>query len=259
MLLFIVAENLFKAGNRTPLGGSAFEIYLEASAGTLHALAKQRNCILHYLVDNIYEQTEFGMRRPLKLYEGWFRSAGLVYICPQAIAISLMDHDKQDSSQYFTLLPEYISEGIDVAYQAVEKCHAEGRHYVFLNADSSDKPFSFECCLKTARSPGIVTAFRNEAPVVGSKISVIYPQNRQMSTRALRLLALTPFAMRCSVGYRNSEGPAVRHGRVSFAVRLSDYSSPEYRRCVRSFLTAIPNAFFCPIRTTNFLPRVIPV
>jgi hypothetical protein len=178
-VLFIVAENLFKADNRTPLGGSAFEIYLEASAGTLYALAKQRNCILHYLVDNIYEQTEFGMRRPLKLYEGWFRSAGLVYICPQAIAISLMDHDKQDASQYFRLLPKYIGEGIDVAYQVVEKCHTEGRHYVFLNADSSDKPFSFECCLKTAKSPGIVTAFRNEAPVVGSKISVIYPQNQR--------------------------------------------------------------------------------
>ena len=35
--------------------------------------------------------------------------------------------------------------------------------------------------------------------------------------------------------------------------------SPEYRRHVRSFLTAIPKAFFCPIRITSFLPRVIPV
>ena len=28
---------------------------------------------------------------------------------------------------------------------------------------------------------------------------------------------------------------------------------------LRSFLTAMPNAFFCPIRTTSFLPRVNPV
>jgi hypothetical protein len=159
--------------------GGAFDIYLEASAGTLFALAKQRNCILHYLVDNIYEQTEFGMRRPLKLYENWFRSAGLVYICPQAIAISLMDHDKRDPSQYFTLLPKYIAEGIDVAWKVAKKCHTEDRHYVFLNADSSDEPFSFDCCMKIAGSPGIVTGLRTEAPVVGSKISIIYPQNHK--------------------------------------------------------------------------------
>lgn len=176
-VLYIVAEDLFKAGNRMSLAGSAFEIYLEASAGTLFALAKQRNCILHYLVDNIYEQTEFGMRRPLKLYENWFRSAGLVYICPQAIAISLMDHDKQDPGQYFRLLPKYIDEGLHVAWKVVEKCHTEARHYAFLNADSSDKPFPFECCMKIAGSPGIVTALRREAPVVGSKITIIYPKN----------------------------------------------------------------------------------
>jgi hypothetical protein len=33
-------------------------------------------------------------------------------------------------------------------------------------------------------------------------------------------------------------------------------SSPEYRLCGRSLRTAIPNAFFCPLRTTSFLPRV---
>jgi hypothetical protein len=35
--------------------------------------------------------------------------------------------------------------------------------------------------------------------------------------------------------------------------------SPEYRLCGRSLCTAMLNAFFCPITTTNFLPRVIPV
>ena len=36
-------------------------------------------------------------------------------------------------------------------------------------------------------------------------------------------------------------------------------SSPEYRLCGRSLRTAIPKAFFCPIATTSFLPRVTPV
>jgi len=32
-------------------------------------------------------------------------------------------------------------------------------------------------------------------------------------------------------------------------------SSPEYRLCGRSLLTAMPSAFFCPIRTSNRFPR----
>jgi hypothetical protein len=36
-------------------------------------------------------------------------------------------------------------------------------------------------------------------------------------------------------------------------------SSPEYRFCGRSLWTAMPKAFFCPMSTTSFLPRVIPV
>jgi hypothetical protein len=35
--------------------------------------------------------------------------------------------------------------------------------------------------------------------------------------------------------------------------------NPEYRLCGRSFRTAMANAFFCPISTTSFFPRVIPV
>jgi hypothetical protein len=178
-VLCIVADDLFKAGNRASIAGGAFDSYLEASAGTLFALAKQRNCILHYLVDNTYEQTEFGMRRPLELYETWFRSAGLAYICPQALAISLMNHDKRDPRQCFRLLPKYIAEAFEEACMIVEKCHTEGRHYVFLNADSSDEPFSFECCMKVAGSPGIVTALRREAPLFDSKISIFYPQNHE--------------------------------------------------------------------------------
>ena len=42
-----------------------------------------------------------------------------------------------------------------------------------------------------------------------------------------------------------------------FAVSL--VSSPENRFSVRLFRTAIPNAFRCPMSTTSFLPRVMPV
>jgi hypothetical protein len=119
-VLYIVADDIFKAGNCATVSGSAIEMYLEASAGTLYSLAKERGCLLHYLVDNMYEQTPYGMTRPLELYGEWFRSAGLAYICPQDLALSLMRHDKQDPNQYFVLLAKYIDEAIDVADLAVE-------------------------------------------------------------------------------------------------------------------------------------------
>jgi hypothetical protein len=74
------------------------------------------------------------------------------------------------------LLAKYIDEAIDVANVAVEKCHSEFRQYVFLNADCSPEPFPFKSSMSMAGSSGVVTALRNEAPVAGSKITIIYPQ-----------------------------------------------------------------------------------
>ncbi|HEV2325014.1 MAG TPA: hypothetical protein VGS10_13775 [Terracidiphilus sp.] len=87
-VLWVAADNLYKAGSHAAVGGGAIEMYLEASAGTMYSQAALRNCTLHYLVDNVFEQTEYGMKRPLELFEDWFRAAGLVYICPQLLAYS---------------------------------------------------------------------------------------------------------------------------------------------------------------------------
>ena len=178
-VLCIVADDLFKAGNRTSVAGGAFDIYLEASAGTLFALAKQRNCILHYLVDNIYEQTEFGMRRPLELYENWFRSAGLVYICPQAIAISLMIMTSKTlantSRSCLNILMRELTWRGRLWRSATRKVGTTYSSTLIVPISR----FPSNVVMKIAGSPGIVTALRTEAPVVGSKISIIYPQNHK--------------------------------------------------------------------------------
>lgn len=175
--LIVAAEDIYKAANRATVGGSAIEMYLEASAGTLFSVARQRQCILHYLVDNIFEQTSFGMTRPLKLFGAWFRAAQLVYICPQELAVRLMQNRNEDPDEFISLLPRYIDEALDVSNKLVERCHAESRHYTFLNADSSPEPFPFRACLAVAKAAGLITVLRNEAPVAGSKITVIYPRS----------------------------------------------------------------------------------
>jgi hypothetical protein len=175
-VLMIVVDDLYKSGNKAKISGSAFERYLEASAGTLFALAAQRKCTLHYLVDNNFEQTSQGMERPLGFYESWFRAAGLVYVCPQAIALELMNHDGHDLTKYFEMLPQYIDEAKFVAKELIHKCHANFRHYIFLNADSSPELFQFTDSLSVSGLPGIITVIRTEAPVAGSHCEVHYPK-----------------------------------------------------------------------------------
>lgn len=173
--LATVADDLLKVGNRLQAVDGTFGDYLDASAGVLFSLAQSRYCCVHYLVDNIFKHNSVGMHRPTEFYPHWFRAAGLVYICPQAVAIVLMKEDKCDPNDFYDLLPNYITEALTIAWQVVDRCDADGQHYVFLNADNRDAPFSFAHCLKAAETPGIITVVRNDAPVAGSVIRLIYP------------------------------------------------------------------------------------
>lgn len=175
-VLMVTVEDLYKEGNRAQIVERSVFEYLDASANTLFTLATQRKCAVHYLVDNIFEYTESGMMRPLTLYRDWFRSAGLVYVCPQLYALETMvEADRQDPRVYFDLLPRYIDEGNHIANKVVEGCHAESRSYAFVNASNSPDPFDFGSPKEAVGSPGVVTVVRCEAPVVGSKCHVIYP------------------------------------------------------------------------------------
>ena len=132
---------------------------------------------MHYLVDNIFEHTEIGMMRPLKFFPDWFSSAGLIYLCPQLAALTLIKADKQGSHLYFDLLPEYLSEANLVVNRVAERCHFEARSYILLNADNSSAPFGLGPAAVAAGAPGVVTVVRSEAPATGSKCRVIYPND----------------------------------------------------------------------------------
>jgi hypothetical protein len=102
-----------------------------------------------------------------------------------------------------------------------------------------------------------------------------HPQTTRHGPKVLRCRSSAPAApsrtRRMKAGYF-SVYAAERHFRLASkqderslqasAARLSLLklvSSPEYRRCGRSFRTAMPNAFRCPISTSSRFPRVTPV
>jgi len=168
MQAFVMVEDLYKSVNRPAvrLDESVIE-YLQASAGTFCYLLSKRGFSIHYLIDNVFEQTERGMTYPLKAYGPWFNAVGIVYICPQEIAYEAISDRQED---YFEMLPIYIGEARSIANEIAARCHKEKRHYVFLDTDYI--PESFGEPLKAKDSPYTLTIFRNEAPIEGSQCSI---------------------------------------------------------------------------------------
>lgn len=167
---FIMTEDLYRAANRdvVSFGGTTFQ-YMNVSAGSFCRLLAKRGFSIHYLVDNTYEQSVWGMTKPLKIYEPWFKAAGFIYVCPQLIALKAMElHEPND--KYFTLLPRYIKEARDIAEAIIMRCHDEQKHYMLLDTDY--EPELFKKAEAAATNPLTLTIFRNEAPVKGSNAQI---------------------------------------------------------------------------------------
>ncbi|MBV9328089.1 MAG: hypothetical protein JO352_30610 [Chloroflexi bacterium] len=104
--------------------------YLQATARTLVEAAKEQGYVLHYIVDNVFD--EFG--RLLLVYPVWFGACGLKFLCPHGSALELMQVEKADISyaEYKTNLPKFVAAAHDAASQAVHRCDQDSVPYVFL-------------------------------------------------------------------------------------------------------------------------------
>ena len=167
---WVMSEDLYKAANRPVIAfDKALSQYLESTASTFCSLLKDRGFLIHYLIDNTYGQTPSGMERPLKLFPVWFRTAGMIYVCPQHIALQMLEQKEHDES-YFIELPRCINEARNLAEEIVKRCHHSRLHYVYLDTDW--KPDSFKCSESVKNDPGIITIFRNEAPLPQSNSGI---------------------------------------------------------------------------------------
>jgi hypothetical protein len=176
-LASVAADDLYKAASTIELVDEFVFQYLTASAGTFFGLLRQRGYLLHYIVENTFP----GLQRPLEVFRPWFNSTTIVYICPQFLAAELMKADGLmvdgvDSSVVGQHLPKYIGEARHLAGGMVERCTAEGRHFLFLDTDPAED--SFDAALASQALPGVISVIRNEAPVPGSKVRVLLPPAR---------------------------------------------------------------------------------
>lgn len=170
----VMMDDLYKAVSVLSAWDDALADYLRTSVGSFLSVLHARGYAIHYVVDNTFEQSTTGMNGPLEWYPTWFRTTGLKYICPQAIAPDIMKHDGYTAEQYFQQLPRYIREARLVANTVVARCHDEKDSYLFLDTDSA--PESFAVPNSVMDSPGVIHIFRNQAPVPGSKCIVNFPK-----------------------------------------------------------------------------------
>ncbi len=170
---YVVADDLYKTGNALRLWTQRHSQYIEASAGTFFQRFQEKGYVLRYGINNSFEQTDFGLQRPLYLLPALFAASGLVYVCPETVGVELMKHDGVPSSQFVKKYRQYEAESPHVARSLVQKCNEMRKSYVVLElGDKQDLLSEISADAETK----VVTVFRSEPPIAGSNISVTLPK-----------------------------------------------------------------------------------
>lgn len=146
----VIADDLYKTANTIGFWSESIEAYLRATAGVFFRLLNERGFILHYVVDNSFED----MGRPLQLFPSWYSACGIQYECPQFLTA-------QDGCS-----PTEARRRCTTALQA----SGGNFHYVILDTDCEDD--SFTAPLEQLKQDKVITVIREEAPVPGSRITI---------------------------------------------------------------------------------------
>jgi hypothetical protein len=173
-----IVEDLYKALAKSTYYDDPLRQYLAATGSPYFHALTARGYMVHYFIDNTWDRLD----GPVIGFPIWFRAAGLFYICPQEIACSQFEKD-QPREKWPALVSKYIDDGRSVADRLAHRCHAEGRHFVYLDIDATD----FEIAIKLGKGPGVIFVFRQEAPNPGSRCAVNLPagpRTAQVSTDA---------------------------------------------------------------------------
>jgi len=174
---FVIADDIYRSANEISVFNSYIVDYLEASAGTFYELLKQRGFCLHYLANTVFAGSALdGFIRPLHIFRSFFSPSGMRYICPHEIALSLMQRDGLNETDYDSNIDRYLSEAEDEGNRVIDTCHANQEHYFNLQIDGNDE--NFLQSFARVKDKGIITVFRSEPPVNGTKCDVLFPDVR---------------------------------------------------------------------------------
>jgi hypothetical protein len=166
LVAVVMAEDLYKSAAQTWRIDHALLSYLHASGRALLDAVSARGYMLQYFIDNTWDRLD----GPAIGFPMLFRAAGLIYLCPQALAARDFEKDKPQE-EWPALVSKYIADARAVAKDIAEDCYKEGRHFVYLDIDADDFSFAF----RHAGAPGVIHVFRSEAPTPGSRCAINMP------------------------------------------------------------------------------------
>jgi hypothetical protein len=170
---YVIADDLYKTGNRLSLWAEQHRQYVRASAGTFFQRFQEKGYVLRYGINNSFEQTDFGMQRPLHLLPALFAAAGLVYVCPETLSLDLMKHDGIPSSEFLKTYGQYEVESRHLCSNLLKKCNAMRKSYVVLELGDSQELLSE---ISADSETSVVKLLRNEPPVADTHVSVTLPK-----------------------------------------------------------------------------------
>jgi hypothetical protein len=171
-----MVDDLYKYVNEEVLMDEALFDYLDAFGRTLTKSVRERGYVIRYVVENQFSGIDFLMLGPFDLFPRVFNAAGFVYICPQQLGLHLMRADGITASEYARAIAQYITEARLVGDKLVSKCHDDDQHYVFLEADYQKG--ALDIALRGRGAPGVLSVFRQDAPVPGSEVFVAFPEHK---------------------------------------------------------------------------------
>lgn len=166
-------DDLYKAASNIGWWDPHLQSYLMAFAATFSRALSQRRFTVQSLIDNSWDDPA----RLFELFPDWFRAAGIIFICPQALVRNLAERDGADpeaEAEPGGLEARYIEEARQVADTLMAQCQDEKRHFVLIDIDAVES--SFDQPKKRAGKEGVLTIIRSEAPVQGSNVSVAPPK-----------------------------------------------------------------------------------
>ena len=171
-----MVDDIYKCINEEALISQTLFDYLDAFGRTLTTVVSERGYVIRYVVENQFPKVDFLMQGPLDVFPKIFNAAGFLYICPQQAALFLMQHDGINAEDYMQTIARYIAEARYLTNEMVTRCVNEDKHFVFLEADYQEGVL--DLAFQDRGAPGVLSIFRNEAPVAGSEVSIGFPEDR---------------------------------------------------------------------------------
>jgi hypothetical protein len=171
-----MVDDLYMYMNDTMLSNAAVYVYLDAFARTFTMTVAERGYVVEYIAENAFSGIDFLVIGPFDWFSKVFSAAGFVYICPQHLAFRLMQADGLAVSDYEHSVGKYIAEARMLARRLVMECRSDKRHFVFLEADYEDDSLNY--VLEGRGDSGVLSVFRNQAPLLGTEVDVVFPNSK---------------------------------------------------------------------------------